>query len=148
MREGVIEMRTFYRGPDAVVTDTHFVWQTPTVRIFAIADLDDVRLERTSSGGPSGVVVALGFGLFAVAVVTGLKFGVAAAVPLALAVIVLAVASLRHGRAHAWEIRARYRAQEVTLYTSPDPRVFNQVTRALRRSIERRQRPAYGLAAG
>jgi len=148
MREGEFEMRTYYRGPDAIITDTHFVWQSPAVRIFAIADLDDVRLERTDARGPSGVMVALGFGLFAVAVVTGLKFGVAAATPLVLAVIVLALAGLRRRGGHAWEIRARYRAQEVTLYTSPDPRIFNQVTRALRRTIEQRKRQAYGLAAG
>jgi len=141
-------MRTYYRGPDAVVTDTHFVWQGATVRIFAIADLDDVRLERSAARGPSGVVVALGFGLFAVAVVTGLKFGMPAATPLVVAALVLALASLRRRGGRAWAIRARYRAQDVTLYTSPDPRIFNQVTRALRRTIERRQRQAYGLAAG
>ena len=141
-------MRTFYRGPDAVVTDTHFVRQTPTVRIFAIADLNDVRLERIVSRGPSGLALALGFGLFAVAVITGLKFGIAAVVPLVVVAIVVALAGLRRSRARAWEIRARYRAQEVTLYTSRDPRVFNQVTRALRRTIERRQRTAYDLAAG
>jgi hypothetical protein len=37
-------MRSYYRGPDAVVTDTHFVWQSPTVRIFAIDDLENARL--------------------------------------------------------------------------------------------------------
>jgi hypothetical protein len=141
-------MRTYYRGPDAVITDTHFVWQTPTVRIFAIADLDDVRLVRSVGGGPSGVGLALGFGLFALAVVTGLKFGAYAAMPLIAAVFVLALVGLRGRGGHALEIRARYRTKEVTLYTSGDPRIFNQVTRALRRSIERRgRRRAYDLAA-
>ena len=51
-------MRTYYRGPDAVITDTHFVWQSPTVRIFAIDDLRDVRLVRVVAGGPSVVAVA------------------------------------------------------------------------------------------
>ncbi|GIE98286.1 DUF6232 family protein [Paractinoplanes rishiriensis] len=140
-------MRTYYRGPDAIITDTHFVWQTPTVRIFAIADLADVRLVRSVAGGPSGVTVALGFGVFGVAVLAGLKFGVLAALPLLAAALMLAVLSLRRRGAHGWEIRARYRSQEVTIYTSTDPRIFNQVTRALRRTIERRPRQAYGLVA-
>jgi hypothetical protein len=37
----------------------------------------------------------------------------------------------------------------VTLYSCTDPRIFHQVARALRRSIERRSnRKAFGLAAG
>ncbi|MFI5894316.1 DUF6232 family protein [Actinoplanes sp. NPDC051513] len=143
-------MRTYYRGPDAVITDTHFVWQSPAVKIFAIDDLDDVRLERTVAGGPSGVELALGFGLLILAVVAGLKFGALAATPLVVAIVAVALFALRRrGAGHAWEIRARYRAEDVTVYTSPDPRIFNQVTRALRRTIERRaHRQSYGLVAG
>jgi hypothetical protein len=143
-------MRTYYRGPDAVITDTHFVWQSPTVQIFAIDDLDDVRLERTVAGGPSGVEFALGLGLLILTVVAGLRFGLMAAAPLAVALVAVAVVALRrHGGGHAWEIRARYRTQDVTVYTSRDPRIFNQVTRALRRTIERRAlRRSYGLVAG
>jgi uncharacterized protein DUF6232 len=142
-------MRTFYRGPDAVITDTHFVRQHPTVRIFAIADLEDVRLVRSVAGGPSGVAVALGFGLLGVAAVTWLKFGASAATPLIVAAVVLAFVGMRRSGGRAAEIRARYRTREVTLYVSGDSRTFNQVARALRRTIERsRQRQAYGLAAG
>jgi hypothetical protein len=143
-------MRTYYRGPDAVVTDTHFVWQNPTVRIFAIDDLDDVRLVRNETGGIPGVAIALGFGLSIVAVVAGLRFGVLAATPLVAALTVLLLAGARKRAGTAWEIRARYRAREVTVFTSGDPRIFNQVTRALRRTIERRavRQQAYGLVAG
>jgi hypothetical protein len=148
MREGKGDMRTYYRGPDAVITDAYFVRQTPTVRAFAIADLHDVRLVRSVVGGPSGVALTLGFGLFGVALVTGLKFGVSAATPLLVAVVLVVLAGMRRRRGHTFEIRARYRAQEVTLYASGDPRIFNQVTRALRRTLERRPRQAYDLAAG
>jgi hypothetical protein len=142
-------MRTYYRGPDAVITDTHFVWQSPSVRIFAIDDLDDVRLERVVAAGPSGVEFSLGLGLLVLAVAAGLKFGALAALPLVAALVVVALIALRRRGGHAWEIRARYRAQDVTIYTSPDPRIFNQVTRALRRTIERRHfRRTYDLAAG
>ena len=48
-----------------------------------------------------------------------------------------------------WQVHARYRGGETVIYASPDARVFNQVTRALRRSLEDdRQEPStYGLAA-
>ncbi|MFC7274329.1 DUF6232 family protein [Paractinoplanes rhizophilus] len=143
-------MRTYYRGPDAVITETHFVWQSPRVKIFAIEDLDDVRLERAVAGAPSGVEFALGLGLLLLAVVAGLKFGALAAAPLIVAIVGVALFALRRrSSGHAWEIRARYRAEDVTVYTSPDPRIFNQVTRALRRTIERRAvRHSYGLVAG
>jgi hypothetical protein len=142
-------MRTYYRGPDAVITDTHFVWQSSPVRIFAIDDLDDVRLERTGVAGPSAVEFSLGLGLLILAVAAALKSGVLAAMPLVAALVVVVLSALRRRGRHAWEIRARYRAQDVTIYTSPDPRTFNQVTRALRRTIERRGlRPSYGLVAG
>jgi hypothetical protein len=141
-------MRTYYRGPDAVITDTHFVWQTPAVKIFAIDDLDDVRLERTVAGGRSAVELGLGAILLTAAVSAGLTFGPIAAVIPVLALITVALAALRRRSAQAWEIRARYRTQDVTIYTSADPRIFNQVTRALRRTIERRgTRKSYGLAA-
>jgi hypothetical protein len=142
-------MRTFYRGPDAVITDTHFVWQTPSVKIFAIEDLADIRLERTVAAGRSGMEFAVGLGLLTLTAVAGWKFGPAAAAPLTVALAAWVLIALRRRSAHAWEIRARYRAEEVTVYTSRDPRVFNQVTRALRRTVEQRGAPQpYGLAAG
>jgi len=142
-------MRTYYRGPDAVITDTHFVWQSPSVQIFAIDDLKDVRLERTVAAGPSGAEFSLWLGLFVLAIAAGLKFGVPAALPVVAVLVVVVLVALRRRSGHAWEIRARYRAEDVTVYTSLDPRIFNQVTRALRRTIERRSfRHSYGAAAG
>jgi hypothetical protein len=35
-----------------------------------------------------------------------------------------------------WALWADYHGRSVTLYTSPDERVFNQVARALRRALE------------
>jgi hypothetical protein len=51
-----------------------------------------------------------------------------------------------------WELHAQYKGDAVVLYSSPDERVFNQVSRALRRAMEdtpRSPRPSlgYGLAA-
>jgi hypothetical protein len=140
-------MRTYYRGPDAVVTDTHFVWKDAVVRIFAIDDLADVRLERRAPGGRSGLELVLVLALLATAVLAGWRFGLLVAAPPVVAAALVLIVLRRRGRP-AWEIRARYRAREVTLYTSRDPRIFNQVTRALRRTIERRGvRRAHGLVS-
>jgi hypothetical protein len=57
----------------------------------------------------------------------------------------LALATLRQQAAHIWHLQATYRGLEARLYSSPDPRVFNQVARALRRSIED-SRPARGTS--
>jgi hypothetical protein len=85
-------MRTYYRGPDAVVTSDFFVWRTTPAREFAIRDLSHV--------------------------------------------------GIAHGPARWWlrrrcsELHARHRGLPTLLYLSHDPRVFNQVSRALRRAIE------------
>jgi hypothetical protein len=140
-------MRTFYSGPDAVVTDTHFVWRKPTVQIFAIDELTNVRLVR-SGGVRPGLLILLGLALAGAAVATTFEFGPLSAVPPVVAMVIVAVVGIR-GKDGNWEIRAIHRRREVRLFTSADPRIFNQVTRALRRSLERRaQRHTYGLAAG
>jgi Family of unknown function (DUF6232) len=141
-------MRTYYQGPDATVTDTHFVWQGPTVRVFAIVDLADVRLVRRVSGLPAGVAVVLGFAFLGFAAVSWLKFGGAAAIPLIVAAFALALLGIRRPGSRGLEIRARYRGREVSLYAARDLRTFNQVARALRRAIERSRQRQYGLAAG
>jgi hypothetical protein len=90
-------MRTYYRGPDAVVTSTVFA----THRLYAIRDLRDVRIHHVTNG------------------------------------LVLWRLRPQH-----YLLRATYRGATVTLYTSTDQRVFNQVTRALRRAIEDAHPPA------
>jgi len=52
--------RTYYRGPDAVVTDRLFVWHTTPAKGFAIQDLRNVGLVRTGA-----VAVAVPFLLLA-----------------------------------------------------------------------------------
>jgi hypothetical protein len=50
---------------------------------------------------------------------------------------------------YQWQVRATYHGAPVTVYTSVDQRVFNQVTRALRRAVEdaRPTHADHGLAA-
>jgi ABC-type transport system involved in cytochrome bd biosynthesis fused ATPase/permease subunit len=67
---------------------------------------------------------------------------------LAVTVTALVLASAHQRAARIWHLQATYRGVETTVYSSADVRVFNQVTRALRRSIEdsRQVRPSYGMA--
>jgi hypothetical protein len=52
------------------------------------------------------------------------------------AAVAVILATLRRRNVRQWELRATYRGRDVTLYASLEIRTFNQVTRALRRSVE------------
>jgi hypothetical protein len=130
--------RTYYRGPDAVVTDRLFVWRTTPTKGFVVRDLHNVGLVR-------GEVDPLR--PYTAPVVVGALVLVAAAwnmldAPAAYATGVLAIAAVAvfatagRRRPRRWELRATYRGYEVMLYASSDVRVFNQVVRALRRAVE------------
>jgi hypothetical protein len=132
--------RTYYRGPDAVVTSEVFVWRTTPAKVFAIRDLQDVAIAREDLGSlrPSTLHVA-----------GGALVLVAATWPIwhtpglvALSVLVVAVpgavtaAACWRTRPRRWEIRATYRGAPTVLFVSLNARVFHQVSRALRRSVE------------
>ncbi|MEV4637861.1 DUF6232 family protein [Actinoplanes sp. NPDC049548] len=138
-------MRIYYRGPDATVTSEHFVHRTPTTtKAFLVRDLRNVGITSVESGGPppalplGGTVLALVAAwplwklspLYAIGLLGLAGFGIAAA------------AMLRRGRPRTWVLEATYRGQSVDLYASMDARVFNQVSRALRRAIEDARPPS------
>jgi hypothetical protein len=142
-------MRTYYRGPDALVTDEHFIWRTPSSQIFAVGELRNVGLIRggVAPRRPAGALIALTL-LVAASAAGWVTFGATVGYSLAalsLMITALALATLRQQAAHIWHLQATYRGLEARLYSSPDPRVFNQVARALRRSIED-SRPARGTS--
>lgn len=85
-------MRTYYRGPEVVVTSTVFAHGSAT---YAVRDLRDVCIHHLTTG-----VV------------------------------------LWRLRPRTFVLYATYRGIGVALYSSTDERVFNQVSRALRRAIE------------
>jgi hypothetical protein len=129
--------RTYYRGPDAVVTSELFVWRTTPARMFAIRDLRNVGIVRCDAGGgrphtthAAGASVALAVALWPMP-----NTPVLVAVVLAVVLPGVAVAYWRL-RPRLWELHATYRGTPVILYASPDARVFNQVSRALRRAME------------
>lgn len=146
-------MRTYYRGPDALVTDDHFVWRTSCTKTYAVDELRNVALvqDRMTASPPAAVLVTAA-GVFAAAAGSWTAFGVAAGYSVAALAVLVTAATLatRHQRAsRVWHLQATYQGIEVILYSSSDVRVFNQVSRALRRSIEdgRPTSTRYGLAA-
>ncbi|MBW6437654.1 hypothetical protein KZ829_28355 [Actinoplanes hulinensis] len=141
--------RIYYRGPDALVSDDQFVWHPHSApQVFAISDLRNVGLVQAPSrirpyapALAAGALAAAGAGwtLLPDPAIYVLVF-------LGLAVPGVAMLWREPGR---WELHAQYRGTAVVLYSSADARVFNQVSRALRRAMEdtRRTPWGYGLAA-
>jgi uncharacterized protein DUF6232 len=133
-------MRTYYRGPDAVVTSELFLRIGESAKSFTIRDLRNVRIHGNDADS---------FRPTAAHVAGGLMIILAAAWPLGVAAPLYAIGLVAVGipalaaatvycwmRPLHWELRATYRGQDVALYSSRDERVFNQVTRALRRALE------------
>jgi hypothetical protein len=133
-------MRTYYRGPDAHVTDERFVWRTETPRVFVVRDLRDVvvvRRTRSDRGPDMAMVVAAVLAVLAVMswVLAGGIVGAGVGF-LAVTVASGAAATRRYRPTHYWQLRSTYLGAEVVVFEATDERVFNQVKRALRRSLE------------
>lgn len=132
-------MRTYYRGPDAVVTSELFVWRSTPAKVFAIRELRGVGITRTASDRNHPPTTQAAAGSLAVAVAIWPTVDTSALVAmgvLAVAVPVVAIAAHRRLRSRRWELHATYRGVGVIVYASTSDRVFNQVTRALRRAME------------
>jgi len=131
--------RTYYRGPDAVVTSELFVWRTAPPKIFAVRELSKVGIARgkVDHSRPHTARAAAGSALLTVAI-WPIVDTTAMLITIALAVTIPSVAVVAYWqrRPRLWEIHATYRAAAVILYASTDARVFNQVARALRRAME------------
>ena len=130
--------RTYYRGPDAVVTSEVFIWRTTPPKIFVIRELKRVgivrrdidRRSRIPKNGAGAVVLAVAIWPIVDTPVLITTVALAVAVP------AVAVIAYWHNRPRLWELHALYRGAEVMLYAATDARVFNQVSRALRRAME------------
>jgi hypothetical protein len=146
-------MRTYYRGPDVLITEEAFVRRTAPARIYLIRELHQVVMVRgdLDPARPNSAHIA-GGALVVVAAAWPLLNNPAAVMAAALIVVVPGAATIAYRRMNPrpWELRARYEGHEVVLYASADARTFNQVGRGLRRAIEDSGTAAtsYGLAAG
>jgi hypothetical protein len=143
--------RTYYRGPDAVVTDRLFVWHTTPTRSFVVRDLRNVVFVRRGMEHLRAYTAyaAVGALILAAAMWTMVQSHAYALGILAVAIPTLFAVVGVQTRPRRWELRATYRGAPVVLYASSDVRVFNQVTRALRRAVEDARPPHrdYDLAA-
>ena len=131
--------RTYYRGPDAVVTSELFVWRTTPAKIFAIRHLRNVGIARcdADAGRPHTAHAAGGGLVLAVAPWPALGSTTTIALSaLAVALSTIAAVTYWRRRPRLWELHGTYRDAGVILYASTNPRVFNQVARALRRALE------------
>ncbi|MEV6489348.1 DUF6232 family protein [Actinoplanes sp. NPDC051633] len=131
--------RTYYRGPDAVVTSELFVWRTKPARIFVIRELGHVGITcgDPDRARPHTTHAAAGSAALAIAVWLIVDAPVLlVATCLAVALPVAAIGAYWRLRPRLWRLHATYRGDDVVLYASTNGRVFNQVIRALRRAIE------------
>jgi uncharacterized protein DUF6232 len=144
-------MRIYYLGPDAVVTSELFIRRRSPAGKFAIRDLRHVSIAfGETEGVRPGAVAALAT---AVALIAAAALSRPSGIGYALALLVAALAAglvgglLWQRRPRCWELQAHYQGLVVALYASSDARVFNQVTRALRRAIEDVPPPSWEDAA-
>jgi len=138
-------MRLYYRGRDAMVTSEHFVHRTPTAtKVFLVRDLRNVCLAQADgaglpiayAAGGAAVLLAAAWSLGAISLVYGVAFlGVGGFATAAGAMVLRA-------RPRPWVLQAEYRGETVRLYESSEERVFNQVSRALRRALEDARPPS------
>jgi hypothetical protein len=144
-------VRVYYRGPYAFVTDTVFESWSPTYRRFAIADLTEVDIalavgqpDHTLVGCVNAGVIALAADVAGQPVLGPLWTWV---IGFAIVLAAAGVAVTRHrNRPQPLELLGWYRSEYVVLFRCTDPRVFGQVSRALRRSLEHRH--DYGTSRG
>jgi hypothetical protein len=137
-------MRTYYRGRDAVVTSELFVRRITSTKSYAIRDLRNVCIASDQHGGRSRPAAAAGIAFLGLAgALVALAAGSVGTLILLGPATTLAVAGtlLWPRRPANWELRASYRGRTISLYSSCDVTVFNQVARALRRAIEAERRP-------
>ena len=132
-------MRTYYRGPDAVITDHEFIWTTHPGRAYSVGQLHDAGIVCDSRPGAPMTILLTG-GLLGGAAIYAAMFlgpvGLATAAGLIL-LLTLAVAALAGLRPHRTRhLQAQYLGRTTLIYSSSDTRVFNQVARALQRTIE------------
>lgn len=132
-------MRTYYRGPDAVITDHEFIWTTHPGRAYSVGQLHNAGIVCGSRDGASSTILVAGVLLGGAALYAGLFLGpaglaTAAGLVLLLALAMMASAGLRPHRTR--HLQADYRGRTTLIYSSSDARVFNQVARALQRTIE------------
>jgi hypothetical protein len=136
------EMRTYYRGPEVLITDQVFAILAPYPAAFRVDELYNVRVFRGELH-PARVFTAhaAGGAILAVAaswpLIHSLLACVGALVLVATPCVISGACSRLAPRTYA--LRATYRNLDVQLYCSADLTTFGQVRRGLLRALEARQ---------
>jgi hypothetical protein len=117
------------------------MWRAGRERVFAVRDLRNVSVVRSSKRTSEGLVraIVIGMSVLVLSVTTAsLVSGTVAWVIGAFASLAALGYSWQAVRLQPqhWEIHAQYRGVDTVLYANSDPRTFNQVARAFRRAIE------------
>lgn len=133
-------MRVYYRGVDALVTETQFISAANPAMPYAVADLRRVEIvqHRVRARVTDAVLAPAAVGVILIAPGWVVLHSLAAHVGLVLVVVAAVTLVISRRRSVGrWELRCLYRGREVTLYASTNATTFHQVSRALRRAVER-----------
>jgi hypothetical protein len=136
-------VRVYYSGPYAYVTESVFESWSPTYRRFAVAELSEVDIALAEAPPDRALIACVNAGVLAlVADLAGRptlgtlwSWVVGAAAVLTVAGV---IAFRYRYRPRPLELLGWYRSEYVVLFRCTDDRVFGQVSRALRRSLEHR----------
>jgi hypothetical protein len=130
-------MRIYYQGPEVVVTSDYFIRRGAQPNTFVIRDLRDVCIAGDEAGGLGVIGYSAAAALIAAFVIYEVGNPWYALAFLGVSAVAVGCVAVRRGhRPRRHELRADYRGERVALYASSDPRVFNQVRRALLRAVE------------
>ena len=142
-------MRTYYRGPEVVVTDSLFVWRSDRTVSLVLRDLRNLAVLRIQGPRLTPVIVAaLSFAFAGIVLAAVVRDGWALWVGSSAAVAALGLSwNIVRQSPTIFTLRGVYRGSELVVYSSRDERVFHQVCRALRRAMED-MRSVEGLAEG
>jgi hypothetical protein len=132
-------MRVYYRGPDALITESQFIWYGEVPRTFSINDLRGARMTRrqvkgtwatTTAAAAAGTALVLAPGYFILPTLTERL----SLVGVAVLIVIAAIVRTRTGS--RWELIASYPGRQVTIYEANDFTTFHQVVRGLGRVLE------------
>ncbi len=132
-------MRVFYRGPDALITESQFVWLAESPRAFGVNELRGATITRRQVKGAWAPATAAAAAATALVLAPGYAMLTSLTARLSLggvAALIVIFALLRSKTGSRWELIASYPDRRVTIYRAYDATAFHQVSRALGRALE------------
>lgn len=138
-------MRTYYRGPDAVVTSASLTVGRPPGRTFVLSDLDvgQLRMATDSSGSIGCYVVSITFvtimlvsgGCIFGSVYNNWRVGLGV-IALAILIFIATYVPVFFMNDDIYVLRCVYRGVETTLYTSSSEAKTFRIEYAVRQALE------------